>query len=107
MDWGKFAEAICSDVGKLFIGSLKSYKEAAEKDAKSFLDDSKNDVEDWTIKLTEGKLAKEDYEVLINGKADVVKMLYLKQKGIGKIQTEVFIKGLIDIIISSAFKLIP
>ena len=107
MDWDKFAISISTEVGELFSGKLKSYKDAAEKDAKAFLEASKNDIEKWTIELAEGELLKNEYEILVKGKADVLKMLYLKQLGIGKIEKEKFMKGLIKIIVKAAFSLIP
>lgn len=107
MDWSKFSKDAVSEIGALCVGELSKMKESIMSETRLFLDDSKNQIEEWTKKVVTGELAKDDYDVLLKGKASVVKMMLLKQKGIRKIEAEKMSASIIETLISMAFKLIP
>jgi ADP-dependent phosphofructokinase/glucokinase len=107
MDWRKFVDSVCGNIGHALIGGLSKFKESLEKDTREFLEKSKDDIESWTTALVNGELPKNEYETLMRGKIDVAKMIYLKNKGIGKIEIERFTSAVIKTVIDSAFGLLP
>ena len=81
-------------------------KQDAIEDSKKFLADVKDDVQRWISLLAEGKLTSDDLLWLIKGKRDQAELLFLKQKGLTKPDLDKFFEGLLETIISTAFKLI-
>ena len=81
-------------------------KDDAVEDSKKFLAEVKDDVQRWISLLAEGKLTSDDLLWLIKGKREVAQLLFLKEKGLAQPDLDKFFEGLIEIIISTAFKLI-
>ena len=81
-------------------------KEDAVEDSKKFLTEAKEDIQRWISLLAEGKLTSDDLGWLIKGKRDLAQLLFLKEKGLAKPDLDKFFEGLLEIIISTAFKLI-
>jgi hypothetical protein len=81
-------------------------KEEAVEDSKEFLEHVKEDVQRWTSLLAEGKLTSDDLTWLIKGKRDLAELLFLKDKGLAKPELDKFFEGLLQTILSTAFKLI-
>ena len=81
-------------------------KQDAVEDSKKFLTDVKDDVQRWISLLAEGKLTTDDLGWLIKGKREVAELLFLKAKGLTKPDLDKFFEGLLETIISTAFKLI-
>ena len=81
-------------------------KQDAVDDAKKFLTDVKDDVQRWISLLAEGKLTSDDLLWLIKGKRDLAELLFLKEKGLAKPDLDKFFEGLLQTIVSTAFKLI-
>ena len=81
-------------------------KQDAIEDSKKFLVDVKDDIQRWISLLAEGKLTSDDLLWLIKGKRDQAELLFLKQKGLTKPDLDKFFEGLLETIISTAFKLI-
>ena len=81
-------------------------KEDAVEDSKKFLTEAKDDIQRWIALLAEGKLTSDDLLWLIKGKRDQAELLFLKQKGLTKPDLDKFFEGLLETIISTAFKLI-
>jgi hypothetical protein len=106
MGWGKFVDSVCNNIGPALVGNLSKFKGNLERDTKEFLGKSRDDIESWTMALTDRKLSKNEYETLMQGKIDVAKLIYLKNKGIGKIEMEKFTSAVIKTIINSAFGLL-
>jgi hypothetical protein len=81
-------------------------KEEAVEDSKDFLTAVKNDVQRWISLLAEGKLTADDLGWLIKGKREVAQLLFLKEKGLAQPDLDKFFEGLLEIIISTVFKII-
>ena len=81
-------------------------KEDAVADSKKFLSDAKDDIQRWISLLSEGKLTSDDLGWLIKGKREVSELLFLKEKGLAKPDLDKFFEGLLEIIISTAFKIL-
>ncbi|MDR3666944.1 MAG: hypothetical protein P4L35_08890 [Ignavibacteriaceae bacterium] len=81
-------------------------KEEAVEDSKDFLTAVKDDVQRWISLLSEGKLSSADLLWLIKGKRDQAEFLLLTEKGLAKPDLDKFFEGLLETILSTAFKLI-
>ena len=90
-----------------FIGeNWNELMKDAINDAEKFLTGIKDDVQRWISLLADGKLTSDDLSWLIKGKRDQAELLFLKQKGLTKPDLDKFFEGLLETIISTAFKLI-
>ena len=81
-------------------------KQDAVDDAMNFLTGIKDDVQRWISLLVQGHLTYDDLLWLIKGKRDQAELLFLKQKGLSKPDLDKFFEGLLEIIISTTFKLL-
>jgi hypothetical protein len=100
----EFLETLKTELAEFAEYSWKTYKTAAVKDGKSFLEKLKSDLERWTKMLAKGELTRGDFEWLVVGKKDLAELVALKQKGLTKVELDRFVNGLIDTIVSTAFK---
>jgi hypothetical protein len=99
-----FWKALKDELVEFAEYSWKDYRSAAIKDGKTFLEKSKNDLERWSKMLASGDLTRDDFEWLLVGKKDLAELVALKQKGLAKVALDRYVNGLIDTIVSTAFK---
>jgi hypothetical protein len=100
----EFNAALKAELVEFAQYSWNAYKDAAVQDGESFINKSKADLERWTKMLATGDLTADDFEWLIVGKKDLAELVALKQKGLAKVALDRFVNGLIDTIVSTAFK---
>ncbi|GLS03495.1 hypothetical protein GCM10007860_06390 [Chitiniphilus shinanonensis] len=103
-DFDGFVEALKTELIEFAEYSWKAYKNSAIDDGGAFIERSKDDLERWTKMLANGGLTRDDFEWLMAGKKDLVELAALKQKGLAKVALDRFVNGLIDTIVSTAFK---
>lgn len=84
--------------------SWRSYEAAAAQDGKQFVSELRTDLQRWTQLLEVGALTREDFEWLVVGKKDLAELVALKRIGLAKVALDRFINGLIDTVVSTAFK---
>lgn len=101
----EFLSELKTEIVELASYSWKNYEEAAINDGKDFVEKSKADLERWTKMLAQHDLSREDFEWLIVGKKDLAELVALKQQGLAKVALDRFTNGLIDTIVSTAFKI--
>jgi hypothetical protein len=99
-----FSEALKTELTEFADYSWKTYKTAALKDGKAFVAKTKEDLQRWTKMLAEGGLTSDDFEWLVVGKRDLAQLTALKQQGLAKVALDRFVNGLVDTIVSTAFK---
>jgi hypothetical protein len=99
-----FWKELQKELGDFAEYSWKDYRSAAIKDGKTFLEKSKSDLERWSKMLASGDLTRDDFEWLLAGKKDLAELVALKQKGLAKVALDRFVNGLIDTVVSTAFK---
>lgn len=100
----EFLETLKTELVEFAEYSWKTYRDAAVKDSKAFVEKSKSDLERWTKMLAKGELTRDDFEWLMVGKKDLAELVALKQRGLAKVALDRFVNGLIDTIVSTAFK---
>lgn len=103
--FSEFLAALKKELPEFAEYSWNEYKSAAIKDGKKFLEKTKADLERWTKLLANGDLTKDDFEWLLVSKRDLAELAALKQRGLTKVALDRFINGLIDTIVSTAFKM--
>jgi hypothetical protein len=102
----EFWAQLLANVETFAADKWNEIKDDAAEDGKKFLTDVKDDVQRWISLLAEGKLTSDDLGWLIKGKRDLAELLFLKQKGLAKPDLDKFFEGLLETILSTAFKLI-
>lgn len=100
----EFLEILKTELVKFAEDSWNTNKAAAVNDGRAFLEKSKADLERWTKMLAKGDLTRDDFKWLVIGKKDLAELVALKQKGLAKVALDRFVNGLIDTIVSTAFK---
>lgn len=106
IDFAIVFDKLKDEVLSLALTTFKSYGKAAKSDAIKLLDDLQDNLKTWTLQLASGELSIEDYEFLVLGQKEVIKMSALKQVGISVIKADEFKNSLFDLIIKSVLKLI-
>ena len=81
----EFFQALQTELVEFADYSWKTYKNAAAKDGKAFIEKSKIDLERWTKMLAKGDLTRDDFEWLMVGKKDLAELVALKQKGLRRL----------------------
>lgn len=82
---------------------LAKFKDQAVADAHDFVQAMKVDFSEWTSALQAGQLDEDNFESLVRGEADLVKMRALKQRGLAQVAIDMFTDGITQILLNSAF----
>jgi hypothetical protein len=100
----EFINAVLSGTEDLAKDTLRDLVKDSLDDAKDFLDTTKDDLALWTEQLAKGELSKDEFEFLVLGKKDLAQLLALKRAGLTEAKIESFQNAVINLVISSAFK---
>jgi hypothetical protein len=103
-DFNDYLAALKTELPEFVAYSWKNEKTAALKDAQTFVQQAEADLERWTALLARGDLTRDDFEWLVAGKKDLAELNALKRKGLSRVALERFINGLIDTIVTTAFR---
>lgn len=101
----EFIEALKTELVEFAEYSWNTYRDSAIKDGDEFIEKFKADLERWSKMLAKRDLTIDEFEWLVVGKKDLAELNTLKQLGLTKIALDQFINGLIDTIVSTAFKI--
>jgi hypothetical protein len=86
--------------------TLKEHVSQATKDGKDLLLLIKDDLIRWTEELANGEITKAEFELLLIGQKDLVKMTALKQTGLTLARIDEFKTGIFNLIIETVTGLI-
>jgi hypothetical protein len=103
-DFNDYLSALKTELPEFVTYSWKNEKTAALKDARAFMQEVEADLQRWTALLASGDLTRDDFEWLVAGKKDLAELNALKRKGLSRVALERFVNGLIDTIVTTAFK---
>ena len=106
VDFQGLLNTLEGEISKLALSRFKKYKKAVIDDSMAFLDSIKDNLKLWTQQLASGELSTDDYEFLMLGQKDLIKMNTLKQAGITLIEADKFKNNLLDIVIKTVSSLI-
>jgi hypothetical protein len=104
-DFNDYLAALKAELPEFVAYSWKNEKTAALKDARAFVEQVELDLQRWTALLASGHLTRDDFEWLVAGKKDLAELNALKRKGLSKVALERFVNGLLDTIVTTAFRI--
>lgn len=99
-----YIESLKSEIPSL-TGGLGKFKERAEADAASFLNECKEDLTRWTKAFAKKELSRKDFEWLVESKKDLLQLNGLKSAGLAQIEAEKFGKEFLSLAVEKAVEL--
>ena len=102
-DFDKYFDNLLKNLEDLMKNNWKNFLDAAEADGKAFLLETKGDLKRWTRLLANGEITREEFELLVGSKEDLLKLKALKKLGLTKVRMQMFQAAVIGLIIDTAF----
>jgi len=102
-----FLDGLQDGIETLVRDEVEEHIDEAKADIRDFLDSSKDKLERWFQALTDGTLAKDEFEFLVKSQRDLAKMRALTEIGLAKVRIQRIVNGVIDLIVDTAFDAIP
>ena len=103
----KFLKLLEAEIKVFIQNTWSEFKQEALEDSRNFIIDSKDDLIRWKKGLNKKQLTKQDFEWLIASKKDEFKLLALKESALAKVAQDRFVNGLLDVVVNTAFKMLP
>jgi len=100
-----FVDALAEGAKDLAKDIFDGFEEQAKEDAKTFAQKAEADLRRWAKLLEEGKITKQDFGDLVEGKKALAEIHALTVAGISLTKLERFRSGLIDLVVDTAFKI--
>lgn len=101
-DVDELLEVLRDEITDLATSHFDDFADAAIRDGTAFLNNSKDDLEEWTRLLAEGKLTQDEFRSLVEGKKDLAEMKALKRAGLAAVRVDKFRNELIDRVVATA-----
>ena len=98
-----FIDSIKSGARDLAKETLTEFQKQAGDDANAFLKNSRSDLQRWSNLLSNKDISKEDFNDLVNAKKALAEMSALRESGITLIKIDNFRKGIIKLVVDTAF----
>jgi len=90
-------------ISEVAVSEFAQYKKELESETKEFLSLIKEDLQRWTSALVEGKLSKTDFEFLVRGKGEHLRLRVLSNAGIASAKADKLRNKIVGIVIEKAF----
>lgn len=103
-DFDEFIKEIKAGSKELAKEIFDGFEKEAAKDARTFLDKFKADLQRWTQLLATSELNEQDFSDLVQAKKALAEIHALRQAGVALTKLERFRSGLINLVIESAYK---
>ncbi len=100
-----FVDALTEGAKDLAKDIFDGFEEQAKEDAKAFAQKAEADLRRWVKLLEDGKITKQDFGDLVEGKKALAEIHALTVAGISLTKLERFRSGLIDMVVDTAFKI--
>lgn len=107
IDFKNILSQLRKGITNLAENSLKEYVAAATADGQAILADLEDDLKTWTKQLAEGQISKDDFTDLVLGQAEELKLVALKQAGLGEVRADQFKNGVVNLITNTVTDLVP
>lgn len=101
-NFDEFLQRVTGGITDLARQMISDFKDQAIDDAKSFVEDTREDIQRWTMLLAKGDLRKDEFEFLTKSKKDLFKLHALTQAGATLITVQKFRDAVIDLVINTA-----
>ncbi|MGE3598352.1 MAG: hypothetical protein AB7N70_22640 [Dehalococcoidia bacterium] len=103
-EFDQFLKELQREVTAYADDRWKDHRQAAIADGRAFITKTKQDLRRWTKLLASGDLTREDFEWLMLGRKDLARLTALKRKGLARAALDQFTNGLLDTVVSTAFR---
>lgn len=103
-EFDQFLKELQDELVEFADDSWKDHRQAAIADGRAFITKTKQDLRRWTRLLAGGEITRDDFEWLMLGRKDLARLTALKRKGLAKAALDRFTNGLIDTVVSTAFR---
>jgi len=101
-------DTFLADVGSGAKGlaqqTLQGFVAQAQGDTSDFLNQQKQNLNDWTVALAQNQMSKDEFTDLALGLKDLAQMHALTEAGIAAASVQRFRDALIQLVIDTAFK---
>jgi hypothetical protein len=106
-DFDDFKQAVQAGLGDLIGDTIGDFADSAKVRANVFLADAQEDLEKWVKQVGDGELSADDFEFLVEGKAELGQINALLEIGAAKVAVDRFRAGFIQLLKDSALTLVP
>ena len=103
-DTQAFLDDLTTQLKTLATTEWSDCKSAAIQDGIAFLQQSRADIQNWTLKAATGDLTKDELQWLVKGKMDVAELHALTQAGLAAVRVQKFREAVVGIVVGSIFK---
>lgn len=97
-----YLNALKNPLTKFVRESFSDFKSAAEKDIKDFLKQAEENIAKWAMLLAEEKINDNEFRSLIKGEGSLGRLHALKQAGLAQARWDLFITGVVTILVNTA-----
>ena len=102
-NFDRFLDVLKNEIVALARENLEDYLEDAIRDGRSFLEESRADLERWTMLLAREEITQEDFRSLVKGQRELAQMKALTQAGLASVRRDRFVNAVVDTVIRTAF----
>ena len=107
MDFDEIIQSLLMQIEELAVSLGRRFASAAREDGSLFLTNIKDDLIRWIDLLVQKKLTTDEFKSLLNGKKDLLDLVFLKNKGLALIKQNQFKESLLQIIVRTVIKSLP
>lgn len=104
-NFDQFFNNIKNGLADLAKQEVPDFLDEATADGQAFLESMKEDLLTWSQQVLDGKLSRDEFAFLVQGRQDLAKMEGLTKAGATAIQMDQLKNSVIQLVINSAQKL--
>ena len=101
-----FLEAVKNGLGDLVGDTIGDFANSAKDRAEDFLAEAAEDLKKWVKQLADGEISQDEFEFLVEGKAELGQINALLEIGAAKVAVDKFRIGFVQLLKDSATGLI-
>lgn len=102
--FSSFLDDIAGGATALARQTLQGFVAQAQSDTSDFINQSKQQLNEFTVQLAQGQLSQDEFADLVGGLKDLATMQALTEVGIAAARVQHFRDALIKLVIDTAFK---
>jgi hypothetical protein len=106
IDFSAIFDQLKTGIAGLAKDTVNEFVSDAKKDGSTILSSIEDDLKRWTNLLKQGDLTKADFEWLVLGKKDSLKMAALENTGLAMIRVDAFKTSVLNLVVDTVLKLI-